>query len=145
MKLAKNSFIFVELRSTHFFASGVIRELIIGSSVQRLLASVDRTQDDFVTDDDVVPGRAQFVEGHDVEPGTLVAGWVEVDSHGVLLERGRKTLVDCQKLVRLDVEDLDDAAVLDVGALEALVFGLVLLLLDLRRVLCENIRKSVKP
>ena len=48
----------------------------------------------------------QLVEGRHVEPGALVAGRVEVDAHGVLLQERRLALVDGQILVRLQVKQL---------------------------------------
>ena len=63
-----------------------------------------------VSDDDVVPVGPELVEGEDVEPGALVAGGVEVDAHGVLLQEGRKTLVHSQVLVRLQMEKLEKRA-----------------------------------
>ncbi len=48
----------------------------------------------------------ELVEREDVEPGSLVSSRVEVHPHGVLLQQGRKPLVDGQVLVRLEVEQL---------------------------------------
>ena len=56
--------------------------------------------------------RPKFVEGRHVEPGPLVAGRVEVDAHGVLLEERRLTLVHRQVLVRLQVEQLQSETAL---------------------------------
>ena len=48
----------------------------------------------------------QLVEWRHVEPGSLVAGRVEVDAHGVLLQQRRLALVHGQVLVRLQVKQL---------------------------------------
>ena len=59
-----------------------------------------------VPDDDVVPVGPELVEGEDVEPGALVAGRVQRDPHGVLLQQRREALVHRQVLVRLEVQQL---------------------------------------
>ena len=54
----------------------------------------------------IVPVGPELVEGEDVEPRPLVPRRVQVDPHRVLLQQGGKTLVHCQVLVGLDVEEL---------------------------------------
>lgn len=51
-----------------------------------------------------VPRLSEFVEGLDVEPGTLVPLYVQRDPHGILLQEGRQSLVHCQVLVALKMQ-----------------------------------------
>ena len=83
----------------------------------------------------VISSRAQLVERLNEEPGAFVSGCVERDAHGVLLEQRRKSFVDGEELVALDVQQLNDAAILNHAALLLLVLRFVLFLLKLSRML----------
>lgn len=54
----------------------------------------------------IVSFTAELPERLDVEPGTFVPGWVQRNTHGVLLQERREPLVHRQELVTLDVKKL---------------------------------------
>jgi len=62
--------------------------------------------DYLVSHDDVVSVGPELVERQDVEPGALVAGGIQGDAHGVLLQQRGQLLVHRQVLVALDVQQL---------------------------------------
>ena len=82
-----------------------------------------------------VSGWAKFIEWLYVEPRALIAGHIQRHPHRVLLQQRRQPLVHRQKLVALDMQQLDDAAVVDARTQQLLVLHLVLLLLQLRSML----------
>lgn len=137
----------------YLLAARIVRQLL--ATCMQGLTSVDRRQHHLVSHHHLQKGnrsvivvkqspvghayivarRAQLVERHHVEPGALVAVSVERHAHGVLLEQGRQPLVHSQILVALDVEQLDDTAVLYYLSDQLALLVLVLLLLQLGRML----------
>lgn len=55
----------------------------------------------------IVTVGPQLPEGLDEEPGALVSRPIQGDSHGVLLQQSRQTLVHRQIFITLHVEKLD--------------------------------------
>lgn len=55
----------------------------------------------------VISVAPQLPEGLDEEPGSLVAGGIQCHPHGVLLKQGWQSLVHCQVLIALHVEELE--------------------------------------
>ena len=53
-----------------------------------------------------------LVERKNIEPGALISGRVQRDSHCILLQESREPLIDGEIFVRLDVEQLDHISVL---------------------------------
>ena len=60
----------------------------------------------------LVARHSQFVERHDVEPRSLVAGHIEGDSHRVLLELSRKPLIHSQVFVAFQMQELRNREIL---------------------------------
>ena len=56
--------------------------------------------------------KDHLVERKNIEPGALVSGRVQRDSHCILLQESREPLIDGEIFVRLDVEQLDHISVL---------------------------------
>lgn len=54
----------------------------------------------------IISFAAELPEGLNVEPGALVTGRVQRNTHGVFFQQSRETLVDRQVLVALDVQEL---------------------------------------
>lgn len=54
----------------------------------------------------IISFTAQLPERLDVEPGTFVPGWVQRNTHGILLQERREPFVHRQELVTLDVKKL---------------------------------------
>ena len=56
--------------------------------------------------------KDHLVERENIEPGALVPGGIQRDSHCILLQQGRESLVDGKIFVWLDVQQLDHISVL---------------------------------
>ena len=56
--------------------------------------------------------KDHLVERKNIEPGPLVSGRVQRDSHCILLQKSRESLIDGEIFVRLDVQQLDHISVL---------------------------------
>lgn len=54
----------------------------------------------------IVSFAAELPEGLNVEPGALVASWVQRNPHSVLLQESREALVHGQVLIALYVQEL---------------------------------------
>ena len=100
---------------SNLFATGMIVKLEF-ADVKRLHGH-KRLQEDFVTDDHLVANGAQLVERLHDKPRALAARAVQVDAHGVAFHVRRQFLVHREELVTLDVQELDNAPVLDECAL----------------------------
>ena len=68
-----------------FLAAGIVRQFVVGRHV-KLAPSVERTEDDFVAQDDRISSGTQFVKWQNVEPRVFVAGRVQQFSLRYLLD-----------------------------------------------------------